>query len=244
MHSRLAPDFVTSSLQDHEINSFSWIGLNAENDKDVIAQLARTQHNSLQKLQLVFSNRHSSQRKRKNPPMLRASDTEHPYPVFKKLISLSLGNVDLWDMGSELVERLNLLHLSCVRIVGCPGTRELLEFIAHDQQLILNLLTFELEMGFSSAEALQKILCRFDTLRDFRLKIYGLKEAARIPDINGLSKHPNLRRFCCADEVNFSDLGLSRPLEDHSMSLSYLATSSMMECMSLCSCTAALVSNY
>ena len=244
MHSRLAPYFVLSSLQDHEINSFSWIGLDAESDMDVITQLARTQYKSLQKLQLVFVGRFESLRDRKDPPMRRARDTGDPYPVFMKLYSLSLKNVDLWNMGLELVDKLNLLHLSCLKIADCSGIGELLKYIADHQQLVPKLLTVELEIDYSWVEALQKVLCRFETLRDFRLQVRGYGRSVSVPDIIGLSKHPNLRRFSCGEEVNSSDMGLLRPLENHDMSLSYLGTSTMMECLSLYSCAAALVSNY
>ena len=244
LRSRLTPYFITSALQDFEINSFSWIGLNAKSDTDIFAQLAQTQYNSLQNLQLVFSDGHCSKRKRKDPSTLRASDTEHPYPVFQKLSSLSLSNVDLSKMGSELIEKLNILCLSRLRIVGCPGTGELLEHLGHYQQLVPKLQTFELEMSYSSAEALQRVLCRFETLEDFRLQVHGPKGSAGELDIFGLGKHTNLRRFSCEAEVAFSDMGLLRPLENHKISLSYLGTSTKMECLSLSCCSAALVSKY
>lgn len=46
---------VASAMQDPELKSVSWIGLDLKTGLDVIPQLAKEQHNSLQDLQLVFT---------------------------------------------------------------------------------------------------------------------------------------------------------------------------------------------
>ena len=208
LHSELTPHMVTSGLQDLELKSFSWIGLNREADLDVIPELARTQHNSLQDLQLVFTTR---RRWRLSPTKASSSwrpcDTEYPFPVFQKLRSLSLADLILWDVTPEFVEKLNLANVYHLKMIDCAGICDLINRIADNQQITPRLLTLEIELFCFHSEdesdvILPRILRRFRTLEDFKIS-FGKSNDGTIPHmVEGLSQHPGLRRFIWDDNFN------------------------------------------
>ena len=163
-----------------------------EQDLGVIPLLALTQHGSLQDLQLVFArpNRYRLL-KRKGPLSWRPRDTEHTFPALENLKSLSLSNINLWNMSPELVGKLNLNNLRDLRVDDCPGSCDLIDRIADSPQLTLKLKTLELELhdGWSKANscaALKTILGQFKTLEDFRLSFSWTEERIDVePDLVG-----------------------------------------------------------
>ena len=227
---------VTSALQDLELKSISWIGLDSKTDLDIIPQLARTQYKSLQDLQLIFiaperfhfpSNKASSS--------WHPRDTEHPFPVFQKLRSLSLASLNLWDVSPEFVEKLNLANVYHLRIVDCHGICDLVERIADSEQLVPRLLTLEIDLYnlWSEDKAdvpFSRILRRFTTLEDFRIS-FDKSEDGAIPQIvEGVSQHPDMRRFLWDVDSEINNAVLPPPYH-HDMSLLNLCTNK--ECLGL-----------
>lgn len=236
---------VTSALQDLELKSTSWIGLDSKTDLDIIPQLARTQHNSLQDLQLIFTAPepfHFSSNKASSSWHPR--DTEHPFPVFQKLRSLSLARLNLWDVSPEFVEKLNLANVYHLRIIDCHGICHLVERSADNEQLVPRLLTLEIDLfNFWSEDkydvTFPKILRRFTTLEDFRIS-FAMNLDGAIPHIvEGVSQHPDLRRFLWDRDFDINNVALPPPYH-HDMSLLSLCTNK--ECLALSQRISSIVS--
>ena len=222
---------VASGLQDLALKSFSWIGLDREADLDVIPELARTQHNSLQDLQLIFTTR---QRWRLSPrPRVSSSwcprDTEYPFPVFQKLRSLSLANLILWDVSPEFVEKLNLANVYQLRDDRMrTGSCDLIGIIADNQQVTPCLLTLEIELFWSQVRMtnpmplLPRILRQFTTLEDVKISLGKLDDGAIPHMVEGLLQHPDLRRFLW--DGNFNVIGAPFLRYHHDTNFLHLCT--------------------
>ena len=226
---------AASALQDLELKSISWIGLDSTTDLDIIPQLARTQHNSLQDLQLIFTAPQFS-----HIPGNKASsswhphDIEHPFPVFQKLRSLSLAGLNLWGVSPDFVEKLNLANVYHLRIIDCDGVCDLVKSFADNEQPVPRLISLEIELFNHCSEGksvvpFPKILRRFTTLEDFRLSFGRYLDGAIPHIVEAVSQHLDLRRFLW--DGDFDANARIPPPYHHHMSFLNLCTSK--ECLAL-----------